>query len=1613
MAQPAAAPQAPAAAQRPPGLSYVLAYSAGDDPVAARAWVAQAQRAATVFGWTQQQASAWAGLQMRGAAAEWLADCDPATVATFTDFIAAFRVRFCPAVSQERLQALVASRMQAAGETPRQYWRALSGVYRRFQPAVPAEHQFSRFVAGLSAKAKEYVKLSRTTTVAAALTLLDAMGDDMTTPDVVAEVDVAPVFRRGRGGDDLRSVVEQLREEVRELRMSGGGGGGGSAGGHQPAGRVGGGGSTRPRAAPGPGEICYLCDAMDHFVYKCPWRRVARSAVLKAKGPEGPGAAASGATEPAGAEVQAVSGQLRLPVELGGGAAKATALVDTGAAVSLLSGQTAAALPNSTLRPYAGPPLRAANDKDMAPTGVLLTQVALGDQLISWQFVVVPELSTPVILGQDFLQQACSTIDLAGNCLVLQSGVRVPLCDRGPPGAVLYVARVVVIPPRSSAPVMVGHGGVGGAFFEAVPRAPVKVPHLLAVGTAQDVWVANTSDDRVVLPAGLELARRVECEEVEAGEVTAAAVQEARLGEPAETAAHLQQRTEPPEPGGEDTAVAGSQPAEGKPTDELTWGEDLPPALKTLLWRVVDANSDLFSSGTGPVNVSDVPPMHIETQGPPVAVPPRRYSAREARTIDEHVAAMLAAGAIRPSTSPYSAPVVLVRKKSGEIRFCVDYRRLNNTTARDVYPLPRVDTILGQLRRCRLFTALDLARGYWQVPLAPAHIHKTAFATPTGLYEFVVVPFGLTNAPAAFQRAMDDVFKGILGVFVFVFLDDIIVASEDPEDHPRHLEAVLERLRGRRLQLKAKKCTIATRSVEFLGHVVSAQGICMEPAKVQAMVDMPAPKDRAGVRRLLGLFSYYRAFVPAFSTTAEPLTRLLRKSSTWTWGAAQRTAVRKLKSALLRAPTMAYPDPTKPFTVATDASDVGIGAAVSQRQPDGEHRPVGFFSRTLNSAERNYTTTERECLAVVWVLKLQHHWFDGNVITVETDHAALTWLFAGTQPRSPRVERWVMDLQRFSLRVVHRPGTEMSHADALSRAAVAGADDTVSSRVHGGEDFPGAPAAVFPAPGPPVFIGGIAVRLPAPQTSAPAVVTLPSRAKGARHRRTETSPPQSQARGMAAREAPTPSTLATQTPRLPAPRPLDKGPTLVLQSWPPNWGEEQERCPWSRQFGRWLRTGEGSPPADVKPEAVDTYGLRNGAVVQFRAGQARVWVPPHRRADVLEEAHRGHVGIHRMAARVSNEYVWPGWHTDVRRYAAACAACQRTSPAPRRQVGRRGALNAVRPWQLVAMDMAGPLPTTPSGKRFILLVVDHFTRYVVAEAVSSASAATAAQFWVERVVARFGAPEQLLSDNGTNFVAQLFAEVCRLTGSRRRLTTAYSPQGDSRAERHIQTIKRTLRRMAEECGGATPWDRLLQWAVLAHNASQSRATGETPHFLVHGAEPRMGWSASSPSWGDLDPKPGQTATEAHRARLLRAVARAAAAVVRAQAADSEHTAAETQRQRDLAVGASVLLWRPRRYPGGAVAGGAWDGPLRVVAAPTTSTRRVAAGTGDRSVLVNVRRLRPYRQWAPSPDGEEGPAVGPLSPSQELAEVELTTRARSTGGAWLRHVTEAVRRAAGR
>lgn len=794
-------------------------------------------------------------------------------------------------------------------------------------------------------------------------------------------------------------------------------------------------------------------------------------------------------------------------------------------------------------------------------------------------------------------------------------------------------------------------------------------------------------------------------------------------------------------------------------------------AVKELLSK----HLSVFSTGETDLGRTPLARHAIDTgDAKPIKLHPRRVPLHLQGECAEQIKQMQTNGIIQPSCSPWAAPVVLVRKRDGGLRFCVDYRRLNEVTRKDAYPLPRIDDALDSLHRACWFSTLDLASGYWQLEIDPDDRPKTAFITRQGLFEFNVLSFGLCNAPSTFQRLMDVVLADLQWTTCLVYLDDIIVFGRTFSEHLSRLDEVLLKLSQANLKVKPSKCNLFSEQVQYLGHIISAQGVRADPAKVQAVKDWPVPKTQTEVRSFVGLASYYRRFIKGFAELARPLHQLTEKGRRFKWSEACQVAFEHLKAKLISAPVLAYPDPSQPFILDTDASDTGIGAVLSQ-VVDGVEQVIAYASRALTKQERKYATTKKELLSMVTFTKYFKHYLLGKEFILRTDHNSLRWLH-NFQGLEGQLARWVEQLASFQYKIVHRPGKLHANADALSRL--------------------------------PAFSGrglGLAegkTKLLVPPAQGQTVCVVQEGGGGAKITKSCVEDALVKAQG----EDPELQLLIGFKKKG-----LDLPGDANLQKYAPVWSQ---MC---MKDSRLVRI----PPANSDA-----------------ASQIQVILPRALVSQVLSQLHNtpsgGHLGVQKLQGKIKDRFYWPGWFNDVKQWCKQCADCasrkaQGSPPCAPLQI-----VLASRPYERVALDILGPLPETAGGNKYILVIGDYFSKWTEAFCLANQEACTIAKVLVEEWVCRFGAPRTVHSDQGRSFESNVFQELCRLLNIHKTRTSPYHPQSDGLIERFNRTLLAMLSLFVE--ANQSNWDALLPYVMMAYRSSVHASTGFSPYKVLFGRE---------------------------------------------------------------------------------------------------------------------------------------------------------------------------------
>lgn len=451
--------------------------------------------------------------------------------------------------------------------------------------------------------------------------------------------------------------------------------------------------------------------------------------------------------------------------------------------------------------------------------------------------------------------------------------------------------------------------------------------------------------------------------------------------------------------------------------------------------------SDIFYYEDCPLTFTNTIKHKIKTTDEiPVYTKSYRYPYIHKAEVQSQIEKMLQQKIIQPSESPWSSPIWIVPKKldaSGQQkwRLVVDYRKLNEKTISDRYPIPNISDVLDKLGRCLYFTTLDLASGFHQIEMHPDDIEKTAFTVENGHYEYRRMPFGLKNAPSTFQRAMEKILRGLINEICVVYMDDIIIFSTSLQEHISNIEKVFQRLREANFKIQLDKSEFLKHETAYLGHIITPDGIKPNPDKVHAIKNFPIPTSTKEIKSFLGLLGYYRKFIPNFSKLTKPLTSCLKKGAKINIkDPTYEKAFKICQELLMNDPILSYPDFEKEFIVTTDASHYALGAVLSQGII-GCDKPIAFASRTLNDNEINYSTTEKELLAIVWATKYFRPYLFGRKFTIVTDHQPLRWLVNLKEPNS-RLTRWKLKLAEYDYKVVYKKGISNTNADALSRVVI-------------------------------------------------------------------------------------------------------------------------------------------------------------------------------------------------------------------------------------------------------------------------------------------------------------------------------------------------------------------------------------------------------------------------------------------------------------------------------------------------------------------------------------------------------------------------------------------------
>ena len=795
---------------------------------------------------------------------------------------------------------------------------------------------------------------------------------------------------------------------------------------------------------------------------------------------------------------------------------------------------------------------------------------------------------------------------------------------------------------------------------------------------------------------------------------------------------------------------------------------------------MMDTNPDWYAWGLTDLREVKDAEYRITLSDPkPIFAKQYHLAHRESEFAENWAKELEAAGLVREVESPYAAPVVVAPKKNEEghwtdLRYAIDYRRLNAVTVRDQYPTPVPEEILARMNGASLYSTMDCQKAFHQVPVSTETQPLLAFHSGTRLLTWRRMPFGGKNSVACWQRIVDEALQGL--EFAQAFADDVVIwSTDDEEEHMRRVRVVLERLHAKGVQISPKKCKLGMQRLEFLGHIVSADGVEPMWDKVEAITKLPRPTNPSEVRSFIGMATYYCKFLDHYSHVKRPLTELTKKDVKWTWGEAEEEAFRQIKEMLVSAPVLRNPDWNRPFILHTDWSKAGVGACLSQIADDGQEYAVAFASRMNSRAESTFSSYEGEVSAVVYAAQRFRYYLWGKPFKLITDCKAMQWLTSTAKLRS-KIARWSLILAEYDFEIVHRPGKDNTVPDLLSRQPIEGA-------TSGGR---------------PVGLAFHLARRSALQQSAW-------------------------------------SYLSNQW-AAPVVAGYADGQALVASGSRFDPWADPEAVQFVR--GELARGSVSSAKWSELQRKCSRFQLRDGRI-WLRAGNGRLLEipPPAQRTSVVLRVHEenGHLGRDRTHAMVSQRYTWPGMWKTVADTLKTCSQCDRVRVSFDKKFDTLQPLPLMGLFYRFHLDAAVSLPIANTGECHVLIIVEAFSKWIDLVPLPELTAAACAAAFRERVLARFGRPVEVTTDNGAEYRAE-FHQLCTDNGIDHRTITAGHPESNGLAERLVQVMKKALRKYVLQHGTAD-WPSQLPTIEFGYRTSPQRSTGYSPYFLIYGREP--------------------------------------------------------------------------------------------------------------------------------------------------------------------------------
>lgn len=999
---------------------------------------------------------------------------------------------------------------------------------------------------------------------------------------------------------------------------------------------------------------------------------------------------------------------------------------------------------------------------------------------------------------------------------------------------------------------------------------------------------------------------------------------------------------------------------ESSPAHETYWEDkQLEDDTKELL----DPFDDLF----GPLGIpAKVPAFKIQitSDADLPKVKPRRLSPEQRDEVRRQVAHLIELGIVRPSTSPYSSPVVLQKKKDGSFRMCIDYRQLNTATKNMALPMPNGKDVLYRMSGSKYFARIDMAKGFHQIALEEESIQYTAFSTLDGLYEYTTMPFGLKNPSGFFQATMERVLAGIPRCEVFV--DDIIIHGQTPAEYLEGLRSVLERLSQQGFRLNRDKCSFGLQTVEYLGHILSSEGITLSDSRKAAVKDIPTPKNVKELRSFLGFVNYFRDFVPDMASISKPLYALTKKKAKFQWLEPQQQAFVRLRAATAACCKLTFPDPEATLLLRTDASNLGVGAHLAQLSAEGFETTIAFFSQAFNETQSRWSTIEQEAYGIFAAIRHWDHFVNGKQFIVETDHRNLVYIHKCT---AAKIIRWRIQLQDYDFIIKHVAGTANVVADFLSRFPAPGHDISglkllTSDSMDIESTSPDTRDATDTTP----------QEDPLDATDTPTQEDMLPDA-------TDTMTQEEML--TAATETPnqeTPSistpphqdTMDTtmSTPSSPEPRqslsqpPMT--PDLEVPIYPIRWDDATHANAADDDSDFEFEFNLGFPLASQMIPTIDNP-QPNIAIIADPTDGHTTTATDEQIATAFRQIHNalvGHLGIDASVRRLKEQGVYaPNLRGKVQALMNSCAVCQKIRMGQGSIVAAIKTTAVEQPFTHLMWDTIGPLQEDSNSHKYVLVAMDRFTRFIELVPTRSVSAKDAAAALLQ-IVGRYGTFTTVHSDRGKQFDSAVVKQLCSLMGMTQSFGPPYRPEAQGTVERSNRETIKHLRAMMVAVSDTAAWSEYLPLVQRIYNSLPNRSTGVAPARLLYGDAVNMDRALLTPP-----PSTGQSCTYAkYLDDLLTAQRQLVEASAKHQQLVVQHALKAAPPNPTSHEVGSLVLVHPAVRPTHAKLQPRWLGPMAVVSRNSATYVCEDLNTGHHKT-IHVGRLKAYVEdpTIPAPD----------------------------------------------